>query len=589
MAFLKLELPDELSVDREAESIMSAASNADSWKGFSMVKSPHMLDDQETMDFQDFAVMNSLNSPVFAFGLATGLGKTLCSWLSFLWFSSQVPVRVIVVTKHTSVLQYRSEFDKFFDSSKFRIQTVFPDMAKKKTDYAKSRKSSYVDWGNGKLDVLLMNWQIFQRDHDHILPSCNNLRKRGEIPFMIYDEVTAITNMTTKTHKAAFNCSRMALTPLFVNNNYVQGKVLGATATLNRGRIEKVYGMFKGMGCQLTRTKQEFMDRFVKYHEGDDHRKFIYGYKNTGEFVELLKPYVCIIRKRDVESQLPIFQPPRKILLDQCQEQINLIDKVYKGEWDKDKLDLDDPEGEEKFDNMLPLLIAGHTKRTLQDYRLVDKDRKGIYVSPKTEALLDILENEYTDEKVIVYCPSVTYLKILLKEIKKNKRKLAVGYREPLEISGRDLDPTRREQSRLMFQDFDSGRNLIFITQSGVEAINLQSAQSLILMTCPMTGGDMVQLAGRLARIGSEHSSLLITYLLMKDSQDEDEYDILNQQMHMISMIQGDVDEGLIDYDRLKYLKGIFDDYDDKKSMNQLIHSLFKRRKRASYYERRSK
>ena len=587
----RFKFPDEAGVDKEAEKIMSAAAEKDSWQDFSMVRNPYLREGLSSFNFQDFAVMQSLNSSVYVLGLATGLGKTLCSWLTYLWYRSQVPVKLLVVTKSTSLLQYRKEYDIFFENTPYKFETIYKGMTKK--NYASARKDTYKKWVED-LDGILMGWPIFQRDGDFIISACNEIRRNGEIPFVVFDEVTAISNMKTKTHKVAVNCARMALTPLQVSeDSFIQGKVLGATATLIRGRLENIYGMFKGMGCQITDTKNSFMELFTNYREDpENYRKYIYGYKNPEMFIEAIRPYVCIIKKRDVSSELPTFLPPRKIWLEHSQEQINLINEIYKGNWDRDKLDLTDPQGQEKFDKMLPLLISGNVKRALQDVRLVTKEGLDedldFKLSPKTGALIDILADEYTDEKVIVYCPSVQYLRLLKKTIENHSRKLATGYREPLEISGDNANIEVREENRILFQDLNSGRNLIFVTKAGVEAVNLQVAQSLIVMTMPVSGGDMLQLAGRLSRLGSKYSSLLITYLLMENSQDEDEYLILNQQMQLIAMIQGDVDEGLIDFQSLQEFKGILDE-NSRASMQDLIATLFKRRKRASYYDKRSK
>ena len=204
--------------------------------------------------------------------------------------------------------------------------------------------------------------------------------------------------------------------------------------------------------------------------------------------------------------------------------------------------------------------------------------------SPRTEAIVEALSTEYQGEKIVLYSPSLQYLRLFRSYLRMNASQVDEGYRDPLEISGDNPDPEERRRAQEAFLDFGSGRNLMLVTSAGTEALNLQSAEALFVASMPPSGGDMVQLAGRICRIGSEHRSLLITYFLTEGSMDEDEYRICQQQMHLMSLI-GDVDEGLIDRDDIRsdYWEGMTDEEIRRSTVQRVL--LKRRDRRAEWYE----
>jgi SNF2 family DNA or RNA helicase len=82
-------------------------------------------------------------------------------------------------------------------------------------------------------------------------------------------------------------------------------------------------------------------------------------------------------------------------------------------------------------------------------------------------------------------------------------------------ISGK-VSAKDREVNKTLFQDRNSGTNIIMITTAGSESINLQTAEHIILVDSPWSWGDYVQLIGRAVRIGSKNVSVLVTHLIAK-------------------------------------------------------------------------
>lgn len=596
-----------------ATDVQSVAAPKPVWADFKLKPLEILRENITPYSFQQFAVYKSLMQNRFVFGLATGLGKTLCSYLTYHYFRTKFPnTRMIIVTTKSALLQFQSEHSKFFDFEN-RIVAIHEDMPRfgAKT-YANARKNAYEFFASPhdlhKIDVLVINYAVFRLDHAQILKSVQNLNEQQIPLFFIADEATAFKNISTKTHHAIASVAKRAT------------KAVGLTATLTKGKLEEVYGIFKGLGVQITSNKEEFMDRYCITFAPPNrpHFKSVVGYKNVAEFIDRVRPYCIVLRKADVAEYLPPYTI-RRIYLEHEAEQFALIRDIYSGVVNPALFGTDDDAIEGEATEVKPeatqvdptqvfgaeaaaetldmggvqiiqrLTEVGFIKRALMDPRLVLKKDLGKYErkSPKTEELIRLLTDEFTDEKIVVYTPSKQYLKLLLATVRR-ETDLPDYYRNPLEISG-DISGALREEYKKTFQEKDTHR-LIFLNDAGLEAINLQSASILVVTSLPRTGGDLVQLAGRLSRLGSTHKNLQIIYLLTKNSQDEDEYLIAQQQMQIMSLLLGEAEVGLLDWDTLRAAEAARTPGEDDISPEELKTRslarllLHKRKKRASHY-----
>lgn len=344
-------------------------------------------------------------------------------------------------------------------------------------------------------------------------------------------------------------------------------------------------------------TKMAFYDRLGVKFEGLDKAKDpqIVGYRNLPEFIARTSPYLVILTKSDAAAFLPPFVS-RIVRLEHSADQRRLIHDIYTGEvrpgdfglWDGDLSA--DAEGMMDVEHgVMPverLTEQGHIRRALLDPRLVHKQRlddlSAKEHSPKTEELLRFLRDEATGERVIVYTPSKAHLKLLAATIQEADA-LDEWYAEPLEIHG-DIDAGSREQARQLFQE-SPGHRIILLNDAGLESLNLQAASILVVMGMPRSGGDMIQLAGRLSRLGSRHQSLMVIYLLTEESQDEDDYDVVQRQMQVVSLVMGEAEKGLLDHERLRILDGVAGDVSaeayKRSSLDRLVLARRSRRMRS--------
>jgi SNF2 family DNA or RNA helicase len=151
---------------------------------------------------------------------------------------------------------------------------------------------------------------------------------------------------------------------------------------------------------------------------------------------------------------------------------------------------------------------------------LLDRGNEKEYLtkklSPKEEALLDMLDGDYRGEKVVVYTKYRTWidrLEWLTENGHLTKRKF-------LRITGAENEKKRNENKRL-FQDPDSGYDLIVINAAGLEGINLQQAAHMILLDVPWSWGDLIQLVGRMVRMASPHTACTLHIMVARGTVDE--------------------------------------------------------------------
>jgi superfamily II DNA/RNA helicase len=127
----------------------------------------------------------------------------------------------------------------------------------------------------------------------------------------------------------------------------------------------------------------------------------------------------------------------------------------------------------------------------------------------KLELLKDLLEGELEGEPVICYSQLATTVDAYMKELTEHN---------PVRVTGKE-DDDAREAARKDFQDGKT--NLIFITDAGGEALNLQRAKHVIFISRPWSPGTYVQVVGRARRFGSKHEHVTIWHLTCEDTIDE--------------------------------------------------------------------
>jgi len=550
------------------------------WKDFDIQPLSNAKVKYPLYDYQKYAVYCSLSMSHYILGLQTGLGKTACAYASYYYYKEKYPnTKLIVVSNKSALFQMQEQLHKFFQVSEAG-KIIHNDMDKlKKEKYAEARKriiSQFGEMGNVQnLDILWMGYTIFTMNISDIEQAILKFKMEGYKLFVIFDESTSFINMGTLRFKAVSKISRVA------------DKVLGLTATLCKGKLEQIYSIFKGMSIKVFTNKSNFMDKYciVWRHPKKPYIMNIRGYQNVRELVEKIRPYTIVLRKADVAVSLPKFTIS-KTYLEHSKEQIKMISGIYTGEIDieeyiKDFKGFDENNGglrggvETNFIKMALLDERTVTQKNLQDYKTL---------SPKTDEIIRGLEEDFVDEKIVIYTHSKRYLLLLANTIKKTKG-VPDMYRKVLEIHG-GISARDREKNKKLFSE-DEKYNILILNNAGIEALNLQVANTILVTTLPDSFGGLTQLAGRISRIDSLHKNLYLKFYLIKDSQDEDEYRIIMQQGVLTKNILDEPEEGLIDYSVLLQDSGISKEEYQSKSLSRLILSC--RKRRAALYMRKFK
>ena len=539
------------------------------WDGFELIPLAELKKEFNFFNFQAYTIYKALMKDIFFISLPTGTGKTICSIASFFYYRTVYPKsKLLIVTTNSALFQFAKEFDKFFNHS-LKIQVIHQTADNiSGSKYKAERKRIIADWGNkADIDVIILNYPMFRIEKEELKKAVLNLKKNGYNSFFVYDEATNFKALNTQISKAVASISPLV------------NKILGLTATLTKGKLEEIYSIFKNVGIQLCPTKAEFEKHYciIWQHPKLFYLKNIRGYRNVPLFKEKIEPYSLILRKADIGASLPPFQIQKRFL-DISTEQRVLLKEIYSGllTLTDEGFDYTNMENNDKQKILAALTEVGYIKRTLTSPEIVAPERFN-EMSPKTEEILRMLEEDFVDEKIVIYTPSKKYLHLLSKTIKTNKD-INPFYKKPLEISG-DVPADVRFQN---VQDFSTSNihNIMLLDDAGSEALNLQAASVMIIASLPDSWGKLIQLVGRISRIGSTHSSLLLIFLLHEDSQDFDEYCILQRQGVLFQAIHGDVEKGLLDTSVLRGVEdeGISDEEFVSKSVSHLLIGTRKRR-----------
>jgi superfamily II DNA/RNA helicase len=168
--------------------------------------------------------------------------------------------------------------------------------------------------------------------------------------------------------------------------------------------------------------------------------------------------------------------------------------------------------------------------------------------SSKEAALVDLLSEEFDGEKVIVY----TRFEKLVVRLQKIMAQVGI---KSVSITGKVSDRDRKK-AQDKFQDPNSPVKVIFITNAGSEAINLQAASAMVFFDSPWSWGDYVQLLGRMVRIGSPHPRVLAVHLVAerpgkkRETIDHKVVKKLRSKKSIIDQIIGEAAVGALTFER---------------------------------------
>ena len=309
---------------------------------------------------------------------------------------------------------------------------------------------------------------------------------------LVMDEMHKLKN-----HKSQFHEKTALL------SKYAQ-RLYGLTATPVKNRLMEFWSLFKiiqpSLFPKISHFQNEYCVTRLQAIGGGRQVLLVVGYKDLEKFVAMIEPYYLSRKKHDVAKELPELIS-LEIECEMTELQEELYDLAETGLLAKN----DDPDTQES--DLLSAMVM--CQQATDSPELLEDEVGNKYVGPssKIDALIELLQNEAADEKIIVF--SKYEKMITLVEAALKKEKIACT-----RITGKENSAQVRDKNRAKFQDMNSGVNVILITTAGSESLNLHSAENFALLDMPWSWGDYLQLIGRALRIGSLHKTVVAHHFL---------------------------------------------------------------------------
>lgn len=552
-------------------------------------------------DYQVIGVLHFLSLARMILGDGVGLGKTLQMITAYVYrLMSEPNLKLLIVTPKSAMAQWAEEFDKFCNGIKVHILTnQYGEVREKgldgkvistgeygriedlKTKGIKHRtingfEARKAQYATVDAHVLIVNYFAIKEDYKFLIEN------RGPVFQVGYDECQEFKNIKTHTWFGANEISEAA--------KYCYGM----SATIIKNRLEEAYYIYRVVVPGLFPGKIKFFAEYTlrkkmtRWQKGRK-RYFnkIVGYQNLAQFKTTIDPFFLIRRTRDVAAELPRLVS-RKLILEMSEAQAHLYKRALSGElyqklikekyfkfeqYASSKAELSEKE-ELIFEQLRIKYEESLTKEGLEKNKIaalsycqlvsngpgwLNEDGE----SSKETEFRRLFDQELSDEKVIVF----TRFKSGIKRLSAILMDLGLKY---VQITGDD-SIEERSASRKLFQDMEKDCNVIFITQAGSAAINLQSAGVILYYDTPWSYGDLYQSIGRAQRIGSIREHILLLHMVNVETIDEHVLSILDSKKDLINQIVGDIAEGALAFKNDDIMFG-----DEESSVTALYNSVFK-------------
>ena len=468
----------------------------------------------------------------FIIGDPTGTGKTLMALATFCYVWEKEPnLRLLIVTTKSSFRQWASEIHKFCEGVQPILVEGGPEARQKiYEDY-------FASWDGEKPKVLITTYARARLDKVEL---SRFLDAPGVEYAMLLDEVAAVKNPSSQLHAAMKELGRNAK------------RMYGITATLIKNRLDEGYGIYKVIHPHLFKTREDFLKDFcitkMQRVGGNRKLKVIVGHttEHIYKFRQYIFPFYLGRAKHEIAKDLPTLTT-RDVIVDLYQDQWDAYSDALMG-----LLTLPDVESEdgERLVETTKLTQLIYTQQIVNHPKLLELD----HASAKLDALMDLLEEDFEGQKVIIFTRFRKMVDILQAHLE--SKGWSLGYTQKgktctlredevpgfVRVTG-DEDSIQRDAAQRAFTQTDTTR-IIFLTMAGSESLNLQQAAAMIFYDLPWSAGDFIQLLGRMIRIGSPMEKVVAVNLIAKGPQGQKTIDMhvsktLDKKMNLIEQTLG--------------------------------------------------
>lgn len=507
--------------------------------------------------YQTIGIFHLLVMPRMILGDGTGLGKTLQAVATFCYLWHKEPDnRVMVVSPKAAQRQWESEILRFTTGVKVYVVTGDP----------KEREAVYQAWkahtGPDK-PLLLVTYSQIMRDW---AAGSKMIREKGKKPVYVpglldklladvpdlvtvFDEATAFKNTATKTWATVEVISKRSK------------RAYGLTATLLKNNLVEGYSIYKALVPWLFPTKKWFYDTFCTVREqvmpGGRRIPLVVGYKNLALFRQMIDPYFLGRPKSVVSAELPVLTT-RRVTTTLSPAEAAKYREALSGVLELGDGTVKDYEESKALTALIYCQLVVDSL-TLLRFKEADAIEAGVLrdevltvksLGAKEQLLVDLITEELDGEKVIIYTRFESLVARLQAVLK------AAGVKST-RITGKEKAEVRKANQDA-FQDEESDTKVIFITDAGSEAINLQTASALLFYDAPWSWGAYIQTLGRPQRLGSKHTRVLVYHLVAempgetaKEKKTIDDYvlETLDEKKTVIDQVLGETAVGALTFE----------------------------------------
>ncbi|MEM4385417.1 MAG: DEAD/DEAH box helicase [Candidatus Anstonellales archaeon] len=422
----------------------------------------------ELRDYQTVGVAFMYASPRSMLGDGVGLGKTaqVAGLLNYLRLNGEMR-RFLMAVETSAIGQTAVELMRF--TGLYIVQLPSESVKMKKA-------IEKIDWS--KVDGIIIKHSALRSDTFSKWLALN-IQEDGWCRLFdtfILDESSVIKKMTTKTAQYTRNICNLAKRVHFLNATpfetnimdiYNQVDMMDPNLLPKKWRIEKEFCTFK-MGTYWKK---------VNGKPQMNYKRELNGYKNQEKFKGLLK-YVYFGRcKADVGIDIPHIYKVYEV--EPTIEQMLSINKGYR------------------------YMEVLNCPSLIQDIK-IPMDRKHV---PKLDRLIDLMENEFYNDRVMIYCFHNEAQYKIADELKSIGRKPAI-------LNGQSTDEERwKIQTK-----FNSGEYDVIITNIK-KSLNLYGGNVCILYSMEGNPAKLEQIRGRIDR--NVDDSIKTFVLLLYKGTDE--------------------------------------------------------------------
>jgi hypothetical protein len=423
--------------------------------------------------------------------------QTIAS-LTYVW-QKDPTIPVLILTTKSAVGQWASEFDKF--TTGVTVHICQGTKAKREKVYSAFEKASTPK-------VLVMGYRTACQDFAYL--------QKMHSMVTVFDEATAFKNDTSQVHQVCAHLSGASL------------KVWSLSATIIKNKLMEAWAIYKVTVPGLFSSKAAFMRDYCVTKDqpigGGRKIKIVVGYKKRDieAFREVIDPFFIGRPKHEVAKELPMLTS-KNIEVELSDEQKAKYKEALKGLLET----VDKETGELKAKEVTQLTAVTICQQIVNHPKLVEVEGS----SGKLDALVEMLEEEFEGDKVIVFSRFRQMIDILENELESKGIKTC-------RITGAETGELRLK-SQQAFQDPENPVRVCLITMAAAEGVNLQLAKAVIFYDTPWSAGDYLQIIGRMIRIGSVHENVFSYHLVAPKTIDDRVIKTLNAKMTLIESVLG--------------------------------------------------